>query len=173
MPLSEWTLLTPYIHLASTNTNHHAVTTGCLNISGHLCHTSSTCSMNLIAFNDVVTLSGCLHNQMTKIVFYGCMNLGAWYFCPKSYLNQTYQLPVHQSIWEPVHLKSPQTSKIMWQYISFFWSHWWPSGYSRRLSDMKCTVMIWRSWVQAPTGLNLGWVVLLSWVVLEPNIYTF
>ena len=44
---------------------------------------------------------------------------GAWYFCPKSYLNQTYQLPVHQSIWEPVHLKSPQTSKIMWQHISF------------------------------------------------------
>ena len=41
-------------------------------------------------------------------------------------------------------------------------SDWWPSGYSRRLSNMKCTVMIWRSWVQAPTGLNLGCVVLLS-----------
>ena len=44
---------------------------------------------------------------------------GAWCFCPKSHLNQKYQLPVHQTIWEPVHLKSPQTSKIMWQYISF------------------------------------------------------
>ena len=37
----------------------------------------------------------------------------------KSYLNQKYQLPVHQSIWKPVHLKSFQTSKIVWQYISF------------------------------------------------------
>ena len=26
----------------------------------------------------------------------------------------------------------------------------------RRLSDMKCTVMIWRSWVQTPVGSNLG-----------------
>ena len=45
---------------------------------------------------------------------------GPWYFCPKSHLNQTYQLPVHQSIWEPVHAKSPQTSNIItWQYMSF------------------------------------------------------
>ena len=36
----------------------------------------------------------------------------------KSYLNQKYQLSVHQSICEPVHLKSPQTSKVIWQYIS-------------------------------------------------------
>ena len=50
---------------------------------------------------------------------------GAWYFCPKSYLNQKYRLPVRQSIWEPVHLKSPQTSKIMWQYISFYISVTW------------------------------------------------
>ena len=35
-------------------------------------------------------------------------------------------------------------------------SHWWPSGYSRRLSDMKCTVMIWRSRVRS-TGH--GWLI--------------
>ena len=48
---------------------------------------------------------------------------GALYFCPKSSLNQTYQLSLHKSIWEPVHLKSHQTSKIMWQYISFEVTH--------------------------------------------------
>ena len=37
----------------------------------------------------------------------------------KSYLNQKYQLPVYQSIWEPMHLKSPQTSEKKWQDISF------------------------------------------------------
>ena len=36
----------------------------------------------------------------------------------------------------------------------------------RRLSDMKCTVMIWRLWVRTPVGLNLGCAVLLSKVVL-------
>ena len=50
------------------------------------------------------------------------------------------------------------------------YSHWRPSGYSRHLSDMKCTVMIWRSWVQTPVGLNLGCVGLLSQVVFELNI---
>ena len=38
---------------------------------------------------------------------------------------------------------------------------------------MKCTVMIWRSWVQTPVGSNLGCVVLLSQVVLEVNIFWF
>ena len=52
-------------------------------------------------------------------------------------------------------------------------SHWWPSGYRRRLSDMKCTVMIWRSWVQTPVGSNLGCVVLLCQVVLELNIKAY
>ena len=41
----------------------------------------------------------------------------------------------------------------------WLWSHWWPSGYSRRLSDMNCSVMIWRSWVRTPVGSNLGCVV--------------
>ena len=45
----------------------------------------------------------------------------------KIHINCQYQLSVHQSIWGPVHLKSPQTSKIMWQYISLR-SHWWSSG---------------------------------------------
>ena len=35
---------------------------------------------------------------------------------------------------------------------------------------MKCTVMIWRSWVGIPVRSNLGCVVLLSQVVLELNI---
>ena len=34
----------------------------------------------------------------------------------------------------------------------------------------KCTVMIWRSWVWTPAGANLGFVVLLSQVVLQPKI---
>ena len=34
----------------------------------------------------------------------------------------------------------------------------------------KCTVMIWRSWVWTLAGANLGCVVLLSQVVLEPKI---
>ena len=38
------------------------------------------------------------------------------------------------------------------------------------LSDMKWTVMIWRSWVRTPVGLNLGCIVLLSRVVLDPKI---
>ena len=56
------------------------------------------------------------------------------------------------------------------------WSHGWPSGYSRCLSDMKCTVMIWRSkkiwssWVRTMVMSNLGCIVLLSKVVLEPKI---
>ena len=33
---------------------------------------------------------------------------------------------------------------------------------SRRLSDMKCIVIIWRSWVWSLVGSNLGCVVLLS-----------
>ena len=32
----------------------------------------------------------------------------------------------------------------------------------QRLSDMECTVMIWRSWVRTPVGLNLECIVLLS-----------
>ena len=61
---------------------------------------------------------------------------------------------------EPVHLNSPQTSyKIMWQNIYFF-SHWWLRGYSRHLSDMKCTVVLWRSWVRASVRSNLGCIVL-------------
>ena len=32
----------------------------------------------------------------------------------------------------------------------------------RHLSDMKCTVMIWRSQVRTPDGLNLECVILLS-----------
>ena len=31
---------------------------------------------------------------------------------------------------------------------------WWLSEQSRRLSDMKCTVMIWRSWDWTPVGSN-------------------
>ena len=48
-----------------------------------------------------------------------------------------------------------------------FESHWWPSGERRRLSDMKCTVMIWRSWVRTLVGSNLGCIVLLSQAVLD------
>ena len=59
--------------------------------------------------------------------------------------------------WFSVSVFIPDTEydNVIYQvgfYLFIF--HWWPSGYSRRLSDMKCTVMIWRSWVQAPTGLN-------------------
>ena len=36
---------------------------------------------------------------------------------------------------------------------------------------MDCTVMIWRSWVRTPVGLNLGCVALLPQVVLEPKLY--
>ena len=41
---------------------------------------------------------------------------------------------------------------------------------SRRLSDMKYTGMIWRSWVWTPVGSNLGCIVLLSKVILEPKM---
>ena len=34
-----------------------------------------------------------------------------------SYLNQKYQLPVHQYILDP-YAYSPQTSKVMWQFLS-------------------------------------------------------
>ena len=34
-------------------------------------------------------------------------------------------------------------------------SHWWPNGESRRLSNIKCTVMIWRSWVQTLARVEL------------------
>ena len=34
-------------------------------------------------------------------------------------------------------------------------SHWWPNGYSRCLSDVKCTVRIWRSWIWTPVRSNL------------------
>ena len=46
--------------------------------------------------------------------------LGCVVLLSKSYSNQKYQSPVHQSFWEPVHYKLLQTSKIMWPYISFF-----------------------------------------------------
>ena len=49
-------------------------------------------------------------------------------------------------------------------------SRWWLSGWSRRLSDLKCTVMIWRSWVWTPVSSNLECIVLLSYVVLESEI---
>ena len=52
-------------------------------------------------------------------------------------------------------------------------SHWWPRGWSRHMSDIKCTVMIWRSWVWTPIRSNLGYVVLLSWVVHEPKISVY
>ena len=35
----------------------------------------------------------------------------------------------------------------------------WPSIFILSQSDMKCTVMIWRSWVRTLVGLNLGCVV--------------
>ena len=31
--------------------------------------------------------------------------------------------------------------------------------------------MIWRSWVRTPVGLNLGCIVLLSYVIFEPKIH--
>ena len=45
-------------------------------------------------------------------------------------------------------------------------SHWWPSGYRGRLSDMKCTVMIWRfefepSWVEL--GVRSTFVPSRTW----------
>ena len=46
-------------------------------------------------------------------------NFGCIVLLSESHLNLKYQLPVHQSIWEPVKLKSPQTSRVMWQNISF------------------------------------------------------
>ena len=48
--------------------------------------------------------------------------------------------------------------------------HWWLSGWSRHLSDMKCTAMIWRSWVRTLVGLNLGCILFLSQAILEPKI---
>ena len=39
------------------------------------------------------------------------------------------------------------------------------------LNDNKCTVIIWRSWVQTPFGSNLGCIVLLSHSYLNQNIY--
>ena len=36
--------------------------------------------------------------------------------------------------------------------------------------DMKWTIIIWRSWVKTLVGSSLECVVLLSWVVLKPNI---
>ena len=50
-------------------------------------------------------------------------------------------------------------------------SHWWPCGWSRCLSDMKCTIMIWRSWVRTPVGLNMGSIVLQSIHTWITNIY--
>ena len=63
--------------------------------------------------------------------------------------NESHKQP--QPKWNNLNLK--------WVWV---WSHWWPSGLSRRVSDMKCTVMIWRSWVLTAVRLNLGCVVLLS-----------
>ena len=37
---------------------------------------------------------------------------------------------------------------------------------------MKCTVMIWRSWVRTLVGLNLGCLALLS-VMLDPKLWIF
>ena len=45
--------------------------------------------------------------------------------------------------------------------------------FSRLISDMKCTVMIWRSWVRTLVKSNLVFLVLLSQVVLEPKIWCF
>ena len=60
----------------------------------------------------------------------------------KSYLNKKCQLPVPHSIWELVHLKSLQTSKIMWQYISFKslmanWLGWACQGHEIYYHDLE------------------------------------
>ena len=60
--------------------------------------------------------------------------------------------------------------------LSRTWSHWWPSGYSRHLSAMKYTTMIWRSWVLTPVGSNLWCVILLSkstWIKCIHMLNTF
>ena len=44
---------------------------------------------------------------------------------------------------------------------------------SRRLSDMNCTVIIWRSWVRTPVGSNLGCVVLLSSYLNKKYVYEY
>ena len=64
-----------------------------------------------------------------------------------------------------------QTSKVMWQYISFAKAPWWPSG--EDYWDMKCTVMIWRSWVRTPFRSNVGCMVFLSKskAQLEPKLW--
>ena len=52
--------------------------------------------------------------------------------------------------------------------------HWWPSGWSRRLSDMKCTVMIWSSRVRTLAGSNLRCLVLIisrTWTKNKFNKY--
>ena len=92
---------------------------------------------------------------------------------PQANITSHRQLTSKQSPWLPDTI----VKWLMWCSIltvflyclSVNWSHWWPSGCSRHLRGMKCTVMICRSWVRTPVGLNLGCVVLLSQVVLEPN----
>ena len=44
-------------------------------------------------------------------------------------------------------------------------SHLWPSVSSRRLSGMKSTVMIWRSWVRTPVGSVCSTSVLKSHLI--------
>ena len=56
-------------------------------------------------------------------------------------------------------LNAPDSHNLV---VRFFLGHWWLSGLSKHLSDMKCAVMNWRSWVETPFGLNLGCTVLQS-----------
>ena len=53
---------------------------------------------------------------------------------------EKYQLPVHQSICEPMHSNSPHASEITWQYIAFnksLMAEWLKQAFS----DMK--LLLW------------------------------
>ena len=61
----------------------------------------------------------CCHDLEVMSSNPGLVEFGVRGTSVKSYLIQKLQLPVHQSIWKPLHLTWHKTSKIMWQYISF------------------------------------------------------
>ena len=66
----------------------------------------------------------------------------------------------------PAHMRARHKLFIAWlhnsynAYICVLYLRWplmhfsqlWPSGWSMRLSDMKCTLMIWRAWIWTRLG---------------------
>ena len=108
-----------------------------------------------LQLNDPVTI------QCQCIKMYRCATSDTWHIPCRNAQSVLVAIHLFYSV-SSLTLPSLQTNQDI--------CHWWPSGYSRRLGDMKCTVMIWRSRVRTPVGSNLGCVVHLSQVVLEPNL---